>query len=357
MNATLLDKSLKIVLFLLLSFALLYYGKPFLAPFFIASLLAMLLLPLCNRLERHMNKNVAVLVSLLVLLVIAGGIVYLFTLQVSDVSSRAAEIQKNLAAKLDQAGRFLSRTFGISARQQQEILRQQENSSSGRLASILTGFFASLGGLLTNLIVVLAYTFLFLLFRTHFQRFVLMLVPKSEQANTKTILHDVRHVSQRYLTGLALMILCLWVMYGIGFTLIGVENALFFAVLCGLLEIVPFVGNLTGVAITILMTLATGGSMGMILGILVAYGIIQFTQTYVLEPLVVGRVISINPVFTIMGIIGGELLWGIAGMILALPLLAIVKIICDHIEPLQPFGFLIGNGQAVRKQPAARKRQ
>ncbi|HYO22768.1 MAG TPA: AI-2E family transporter, partial [Flavisolibacter sp.] len=76
--------------------------------------------------------------------------------------------------------------------------------------------------------------------------------------------------------------------------------------------------------------------------ILITYAVVQFTQSYLLEPLIVGHVISINPVFTIVGIVGGELLWGIPGMILALPLLGIIKIICDHIEPLKPFGYLIG---------------
>ena len=207
----------------------------------------------------------------------------------------------------------------------------------------MTGFLALLGSFLTDFLIVVVYIFLFLLFRTHFQKFVLMLVPNREKNNAQNIMHDVRRVSQKYLTGLALMIACLWVMYGIGFSIVGVENAIFFAILCGLLEIVPFVGNLTGVAITLLMTLAQGGSSGMLIGIVVTYSIVQFTQSYILEPLVVGREISINPVFTIIGIVGGELLWGVAGMILALPLLGIIKIICDHIEPLKPFGYLIGD--------------
>lgn len=162
-------------------------------------------------------------------------------------------------------------------------------------------------------------------------------------------MHDIRLVSQKYLTGLALMIACLWVMYGIGFTIVGVENAFFFAILCGLLEIVPFVGNLTGVALTLLMSLAQGGSTNLLLGILAVYAVVQFTQSYLLEPLVVGREISINPVFTIVGIVGGELLWGIPGMVLALPLLGIIKIICDHIEPLKPFGTLIGEERKKKR--------
>jgi predicted PurR-regulated permease PerM len=342
MNLTLLDKSIKVLLLLLLSFVLLYYGKPFLVNFLIASLLAMLVLPLCARWERKMKKIVAISLSVFVLLAITSLIIGIFTWQVKDITGKSSEIQKNLTEKVEQLKEYASKKFGISERQQEKIIEQQQQSSTGKMSTMMTGFVASFGSLLTDFLIVMVYIFLFLLFRTHLQRFVLMLVPKAEQANAQVIMHDVRRVSQKYLTGMAMMIACLWVMYSIGFSIVGVENAFFFAILCGLLEIVPFVGNLTGVSITLLMTLAQGGSSSMLIGILITYGVVQFTQSYILEPMIVGREISINPVFTIMGIVGGELLWGIPGMILALPLLGIIKIICDHIEPLKPFGYLIG---------------
>lgn len=344
-----MDKSVKILLFALLSFALLYYGKPFLVPFFIAALLAMVLLPLCARLEKRMKKGFAVLLSVLLLLVIIGVIISVFSWQVSSISDNASEIEKNITEKVTQLRKFATETLGISQQKQQQILSRQQQSSTGRLSSLISGFFAAFGGFLTSFLIVMVYIFLFLLFRSHLQKFVLQLVPAAERKNAQTIMHDIRLVSQKYLTGLALMIACLWVMYGIGFTIVGVENAFFFAILCGLLEIVPFVGNLTGVALTLLMSLAQGGSTNLLLGILAVYAVVQFTQSYLLEPLVVGREISINPVFTIVGIVGGELLWGIPGMVLALPLLGIIKIICDHIEPLKPFGTLIGEERKKKR--------
>jgi predicted PurR-regulated permease PerM len=342
MNSTLLDKSVKVLLVIVLSFVLLYYGKPFLVPFLIASLLAMLVLPLCAKMERKLNKGLAVAISLLLVLFVITVIIGVFAWQVADISDKAPQIQKNITEKVAQLRQFATNTFGISEQKQEQIIQQQQQSSTGRLSTMMSGFFSSFGSFLTDFLIVMVYIFLFLLFRTHLQRFVLKLVPKQEQGNAQTIMHDVRRVSQKYLTGLALMIACLWVMYAIGFSIVGVENAIFFAILCGLLEIVPFVGNLTGIAITLLMTLAQGGSSGMLVGILIIYAVVQFTQSYLLEPLIVGHEISINPVFTIVGIVGGELLWGIPGMILALPLLGMIKIVCDHIEPLKPFGYLIG---------------
>jgi predicted PurR-regulated permease PerM len=105
---------------------------------------------------------------------------------------------------------------------------------------------------------------------------------------------------------------------------------------------VPFVGNLTGNLLAVLMVVVQGGGTGMIFGVLITYATVQFFQTYILEPLVVGAEVNINPLFTIIILVAGELVWGIPGMVLAIPLLGIVKIICDHIEPLKPYGFLIG---------------
>ena len=96
---------------------------------------------------------------------------------------------------------------------------------------------------------------------------------------------------------------------------------------------------------TALMAVTQGGGTTVLIGVLITYAVVQFFQSYVLEPLVVGSNVNINPLFTIIALIGGELLWGIAGMVLAIPLLGIFKILCDHIEPLKPYGYLIGGDE------------
>ena len=170
------------------------------------------------------------------------------------------------------------------------------------------------------------------------------------------IIQSATNVSQQYLLGLSKMIVCLWIMYGIGFSIIGVKNALFFAILCGLLEIVPFVGNITGTTLTLLVSALHDTEFSVLIGIVITYAIVQFIQGWVLEPLILGPQVKINPLFTILALVIGELLWGISGIILAIPMTAIIKILCDHIEPLKPYGFLIGeietkkkNGGLIRK--------
>ncbi len=194
----------------------------------------------------------------------------------------------------------------------------------------------------TNIILILVYFIFLLYYRSHIKNFLLKLTKPVKRVEMEQIILSATNVSHQYLLGLSKMILCLWIMYGIGFSFLGVKNALFFAILCGLLEIVPFVGNITGTILTVMVTALHGGDFAILIGIVVTYAFVQFIQGWVLEPLILGPQVKINPLFTILALVLGELLWGIPGIILAIPITAILKIICDHIDPLKPYGFLIG---------------
>ncbi|UPT69870.1 MAG: AI-2E family transporter [Flavobacterium sp. JAD_PAG50586_2] len=172
---------------------------------------------------------------------------------------------------------------------------------------------------------------------------MLKITPKLQRPEMEQVIISTAKVSQQYLLGLSKMIVLLWIMYGIGFSLINLENALFFAILCGLFEIVPYIGNITGTLLTVLVASANGANSELIVSIIIIYGIVQLIQTWIFEPLVLGPQVKINPLFTIIFLVIGELLWGIPGLILAIPLTAILKIICDHTESLKPYGVLIGN--------------
>ena len=123
MNSTLLEKSVKVLLLVFLVFLLLFYGKSFLVPFLIAALLAMLVLPLCARMERMMKKIIAISLSVLLLLTVIGVMIGVFAWQVSDISGKAPEIQKNITEKVHQLRDFATNSLGISEQQQQKIIQ------------------------------------------------------------------------------------------------------------------------------------------------------------------------------------------------------------------------------------------
>ena len=338
----------RVVFFLLACFLIvgaLYYAKPFLVPVCFGGLLAMLFLPLSKWFEsRKIPKGLAVLFCILIFVAVLTAIVWLISWQITDLTGEASDVQTKLKKLVSQVEDYIRKNLGLSKKQQEEIITEQAKSNSATLPAV----GAYLASFVVNFILVLVYVFLFMFYRERIKTFVLKLVSAQHKKNAETILYDIEKVSQQYITGLGMMIGCLWIMYSIGFSIVGVKYAVLFAIICGLLEIVPFVGNFLGNLLAIIMVLVQGGGIDMVIGVVITYGIVQFLQSYLLEPLVVGAEVNINPLFTIIILVLGELVWGIAGMVLAIPLLGIVKIICDHVQPLKPYGYLIGGDRKKR---------
>lgn len=338
-----LPKAVNLLLLIVLIVVVLYYGKPFLMPVAFAGILSMLFIPISRRLEKKgLKRGLASLLCVLMVLITIAAFAFLIGWQISNFAQDATQMEQRITTMFDQLRQSISTTFGISPEKQQQMLQKQQSQGGGGIGQAISGFISSLSGMLVNTVLVLVYIFLSLFFRLHLKRFVLQLVPQEQKNNTGKILEQITKVAYHYLAGLAMMIVVLWIMYGIGFSIVGVKNAIFFAILCGVLEIIPFVGNLLGNGITILMAITQGGGSAMVIGIIITYAIVQFLQTYILEPLVVGAEVNINPLFTILVLVAGEQLWGVAGMVLAIPTLGITKIICDNVDALKPVGFLIG---------------
>lgn len=336
-----LQRSIYVLLFFFLAFAGLYFAASFLIPVTLAAVFSMLFIRLCNWLEHEgIGRGISSFFCILIFVIAIAIIVALLSWQLNGLAENMDVMKQRVVEMLSGFQQWIYERIGLDVQQQKEMVKQQGAGSSA--GNVLTGFAGKIMDILINTVLVLVYMFLFLLYRSHIKKFILKLVPGGEKDKADGIVHRAGKVAQQYLSGLGAMIAVLWIMYGIGFSFVGVESAIFFAVLCGLLEVVPFVGNLTGTSVTILAVVAQGGDGRMIIGVLITYALVQFIQTYILEPLIVGEQVNINPLFTILVIVLGEMIWGVAGMVLAIPLLGIVKIICDRVPELQPYGFLIG---------------
>lgn len=333
-----LTKSWQVLLALFLLIAALYFTRPLLVPLCFALLFSLLFMPLCRWLEQiGCNRALAILICIVAFLAIIVGITWIITWQVSDLATDLGNIQAKLSDFLDDIKDYIARNFGISKTKQEDII------NSGTSSTWITSLGMAFMNTFLDFVLVIVYVFMLMYYRQHFKNFLLKIIPNREGHNAQDAMDTIEKVSQHYIIGMGIMIACLWVMYGIGFSIVGLKHAIFFAVLCGLFEIVPFVGNLTGNILAVTMAITQGGGTPMVIGVLITYSSIQFIQSYLIQPVIVGGEVNINPFFSIFGLLVGSMIWGIAGMVLVLPMLAIVKIICDHIEELRPYGFLLGN--------------
>jgi len=350
------NKLTRIIIFLFALCAGLYFAKTFLVPVCLSAMIAMMLTPLCVWLQKKgAGRGLAASLSLLLFIAAVSLVMGLLSWQVSGLFNDAGYVVAEINKAAGRVQEFIATTFGVQAAQQQQMFKEQALNMSSGLGGKVSLVAGSLAAILGKSLLAIVYVFLFIYYRGHLRDALIRFMPSAGKEQVEKVIDSSSHVAQQYVSGLGKMIVVLWIMYGIGFSIVGVKHALFFAVLCGLLEIVPYVGNLTGCSITAIMAFTQGGG-SMALWILLVYAIVQVTQTYILEPLVVGAKVNINPLFTILVIIVGEILWGVPGMVLAIPILGIVKIVCDNVPALQPFGFLIGVVKVKKSRAASHKR-
>jgi predicted PurR-regulated permease PerM len=240
MHYTKLKKTVSLLFLFVLVVVILKFGAPFLIPITFGGLLAMLLLPFTKWLERKgVSKALATLLSTLILAVSLTGLIAVMVWQASQLTEDASRIEKEVSGKIKQVQQFVSEKLGVPPDKQEQMLKEQQSSAPGKLAGTISGIVAGIGGVLFNTVLVLVYVFLLLYFRGHIKRFILRLVRTGDEENARDILDRSQKVTQKYLSGYAMMIVMLWIMYGIGFSIAGVKNPIFFAVVCGVLEIVP----------------------------------------------------------------------------------------------------------------------
>jgi len=255
-----LRKTTYIIIAVALGTALLYFSREVLMPLAIAGLLAMLFRGVAGRLEaRGWPRWLTSIGAVLVFLAGIGIVVGLLSWQLSALTENAAEMRERVNDQLTALRNWVQETAGISHSEQEEIVEEQAQSaasgSGGGMAAFAMGTFDAL----LNIVLIIVYTLLLLYYRTKIKNFIIEVTPKAHRSNAHRVIEKASGVAEQYLIGLAAMIACLWVLYGIGFSIVGVEGALFFAVLCGILEIVPFFGNLLGTMITILAVIVQGG--------------------------------------------------------------------------------------------------
>ena len=350
-------KLINIQLFILLSAIILYFAKPVLMPLAIAGMVALVLMPVCRWLEKKgCHTVVAALVCGLLFTILVVAIIFFIIWHIRHIASEFSDIRQHVEDLMQGVRKFLHDRFGMDTLKRGGVLPlpiQPNGDGIGQMAASLMGGALSVA---INLLLILVYMIMLLCLRQEIRAFILRISNLESKGKTEIMISQSVNVVQQYLWGLSIIIICLWIMYSIGFTLVGVNTPIFFAILCGILEIVPFVGNITGSTLTCLMALSQGGGFKMVVGVIITYMIIQGIQFYIISPLVMQTQVSIHPIFTIVVLFAGDLLWGIPGMVLAIPVLGIVKIVCDHIEDLQPFGQLLGKNRPVRRWWSFRRR-
>lgn len=208
------------------------------------------------------------------------------------------------------------------------------------------------GSALVNTALVFVYLAFFLAQERRIYGFLMRRTAPEDHAEMRDLLEEISEMTRQYLAGRLVVVGVLAVLYGIGFSLSGLEYALFVALLASVLSVIPYLGNIIGGLITLVFVFANGGDGSVVLGVVVTGFVGQLIENYILTPFVVGERVKVNPMTTIVSVIAFTLMWGGVGAVLAIPFSAIVRIVCDHVPALRDYGYLLGEGD-VEDAPLA----
>lgn len=329
--------------FLVLLTVVLYFGKTILIPIIFASLLAMLMAPVCRYLDKKgFNRALSSLCCILIIVFVILGVLATIGGQFVAFSKDVPKIEQKAKTYFQQGQQYIENHFGISQEQQKEVAKKQTETLQKEGGNMATKFLGGITSTLAGMVLTLVYTFLMIYNKEHFESFFIKLYKDQDEDKVRTVVGKIATVSQKYLTGRAMSVLIIATMYSIGLLIVGIKNAILLACIAAILTIIPYVGTVLGGLFPVITALATEDSPQTALYAGIVLIVIQTIDNYFIEPNVVGGEVNLSAIVSIATLIIGGIVWGVAGMILFLPITGIVKIICDHVEPLKPIGFVLG---------------
>lgn len=324
--------------------SMLYIAQDIIVPVVFAVIIAIVLHPVVNFfIDRKIPRVLAIIITLSFTVLVAAALAILIFRQASKFSETWPVLVDKFTLMLNQATSWFSKYFDINPWVVHKwIVKTKAELLSNSNAAIGQTLFA-VGNTVMVLFLVPVYVFIILYYNKLLIEFIHRLFGPDHHGDVSKIVSQTKTVIQRYLAGLVIEAALVAVMQIAALLLLGVDYAILLGILGALLNVIPYIGGLVAVALPMLVALATKDSAMYALYVLVIYYIIQLIDNNYIVPIIVSSKVKINALFSIIVVFAGNALWGIPGMFLSIPLLAIVKLIFDHIEPLKPWGFVLGD--------------
>ncbi|MGF1586608.1 MAG: AI-2E family transporter [Bacteroidales bacterium] len=333
--------------YVLLSIILFIYAliqvRNFLYPVAFGFVLSYLLYPVSSRLEKKgFPRILANLVTILGGLTLIAGIFLVAYVTISPIAGDLPELLKTGVGNVSQMVARVGGIFGLNSGEVSEMIKDRASSAieSG------SNYFQTVFTATTNTIVAFGlmpvYIFLFLYYRTKFMYFLLKSSGRSNRKVVVDILRVISTVTVRYMAGILMVVLSLCIINSLGLYIIGMKYAIALGVVSALFNLIPYFGTLIGGLVPLLFAFLVLGDIALALKVVILFIIIQFVENNILTPNIVGGKVKINPFFIITGLVAASMIWGIPGMLLIVPFLAITRIVFSHVDFMRPYAFLLG---------------
>ncbi|WP_293890414.1 AI-2E family transporter [Flavobacterium sp.] len=334
-----------ILIILVVIFITLYFGQDIISPVLLALLFAIMLRPVVSFLIKKLRfpHFIAVVFAILLFVLLFLGVFYFISMQISDMASDWGKIKTNFYYHLEHFQRMIRDNFNLTKREQKEIISNATNDSITSSKEIVGTTLNSFADILLNLILIPIYTFLFLLYQNHFITFLTKLIKPESHKKLQEVLYQIKIAIQSYITGLLFEMIAVSVLTTVGLYFIGCEYYILLGIITGILNLIPYIGILFAGALSIGVSLSGSTDLTIVFGVIGVNLVVQFIDNNILVPMFINSKVQINALVSIIGIIVGNVLGGITGMFLAIPIIAILKVIFDRIDTFEPWGYLLGD--------------
>lgn len=316
-----------------------------LIPLFAGLLAAILLYPVVIILEkRKLGRFMSALIAVLLFMLVFGIVNYFLMVEIIRFLKELPNLNARLQGMSLSLEQWIAAKFNIDSAQQADYLSSSTKDIIIAITQIARKAFVSFGNLIIWILFVCVYAFFILYYRKLLARFFIRLAENDCPDEMPVIMFETEKVIKSYIAGLLVKVLLLFVLNCLVFLLLGIKYALLLALIAALLSFIPYIGFFIATALAMLVTYAnSGGSTAITVGI--AMNLIHLVDGIVLLPRIVGSRMKMNPLITVIAIIAGDIVWGVPGMFLFIPLAAMLKIIFENVPSLAAWGILFGEDQ------------
>jgi predicted PurR-regulated permease PerM len=301
-----------------------------LLPLIYAILLSLLLMPLVSKLEKwKWPRMLAIATAILLVVLFIAGLFTFFGSQIISLRGELPLIQSKLVVLFDQQQQLLSKRFHFQPMSHDQVIDSSLSALQKQSSKYLGSTLNTTLGVLSTITLVPIYIFCFLYYRDHLRQFMFRFVEPDKRTVVLHTVDNIQNVVQGYMSGLFTVIVVVSILNAIGLLALGVKYAIFFAIFASVLAVIPYIGIIVGSITPALITYVETGSLTHGLAVIGVFMLVQFISDNILSPLITASKVSLNPLTAIIALILGAQLWGTPGMILSVPLSAVIKVVLD----------------------------
>lgn len=325
---------------LYLLFYIMFLLQDILVPVAFSLLVAILLNPIYNRfIKWKIPKILAISLTLLIAILVFTGVMFFLSSQIIQFGDMLPQLKQKTLSLVVQGQKWLSQKFNIPLDRQMKMVNEALNNSKAYVGQTLNTVF----GIVSYFVLIPLYVFLLLFYKPLLLNFIFEVFKEDNKDQVAEILQETKSAVQSYIVGLMIEAAIIAALNAIALLILGVQYAILIGVLGAILNLIPYIGGVIAILIPVLISFVTkdDGLTTPIL-IVVAYTVIQFVDNNIIVPRVVSSKVSVNALASVIVVLLGGTLWGVSGMFLSIPFVAVMKIVFDRVDELKPWGKLLG---------------